>query len=62
MGDERLQEPLVRRDGSLRPVSWETALDRATAALTDARAVKGPEGLAFLGAPHCTNEENYLLQ
>jgi len=61
-GDDRLTEPQVRRDGRLRPVSWETALNRAAAALTDVLAAAGPDGLAFLGAPHCTNEENYLLQ
>jgi len=62
VGDDRLTEPLVRRDGRLQPVSWATALDRATEALTEVRTALGPDSLAFLGAPHCTNEENYLLQ
>lgn len=62
VGEDRLTEPLVRRDGRLQPVSWATALDRAAEALSDVRTAVGPDGLAFLGAPHCTNEENYLLQ
>ena len=62
VSEDRLTEPMVRQDGSLQRFSWETALDRAAAALTDARTAVGPDGLAFLGAPHCTNEENYLLQ
>jgi len=61
-GDDRLTEPLVRRDGTLEPASWETALDRAAEALSGVRSAVGADGLAFLGAPHCTTEENYLLQ
>ena len=62
VGENRLTEPMVRRDGRLKPVSWAVALDRAAEALTDVRAATGPDGMAFLGAPHCTNEENYLLE
>jgi formate dehydrogenase major subunit len=62
VGEDRLTVPLVRRDGQLEPVSWETALDRATEELRGVMASTGPNGLAFFGAPHCTNEENYLLQ
>ncbi|WP_276273254.1 molybdopterin oxidoreductase family protein [Haloarcula litorea] len=62
VGEERLTEPLVRRDGTLEPVDWSTALDRAADALGGVRETSGPDALAFLGAPHCTTEENYLLQ
>jgi len=62
VGENRLTEPLVRRDGCLKPASWEIALSRAAETLTAAQSAAGPDGLAFLGAPHCTNEENYLLQ
>ena len=33
VADDRLTEPQVRRDGDLKPVSWETALDCAAEAL-----------------------------
>ncbi|WP_254274273.1 molybdopterin oxidoreductase family protein [Haloarcula marina] len=59
---ERLRRPRVRRDGELTPVSWETAMAAAAEGLADARDATGPDSLAFLGAPRCTNEENYLLQ
>jgi predicted molibdopterin-dependent oxidoreductase YjgC len=59
---ERLTRPRVRRDGELVPVDWPTALDAAVDALGGVRDAHGPDGLAFLGAPHCTTEENYLLQ
>lgn len=59
---DRLTAPRVREDGDLVPVDWETALDRAAAALDGVRNGLGSDALAFLGAPHCTNEANYRLQ
>ncbi|WP_435101973.1 molybdopterin oxidoreductase family protein [Halarchaeum sp. P4] len=60
--DDRLTQPLVREDGDLVETTWESALDRATDGFEDVLDSHGPEALAFLGAPHCSNEENYLLQ
>ena len=60
-GRERLTEPLVRRAGETERVSWARAYDRAVEGIEAVRDVHGPDALAFLGAPHCTNEENYLL-
>jgi len=59
--DNRLTQPQVRRDGDLVAVDWETAYERAVDGLATVREEAGPDALAFLGAPHCTNEENYLL-
>ena len=61
-GGDRLTEPLVRRAAGTERVSWEAAYDRAVEGLAAVRAAHGPDALAFLGAPHCTNEENYLLE
>jgi len=62
-GDERLTEPMVRQDGGdLQAVSWEMAYERVVDGVQEIVATDGPNALAFLGAPHCTNEENYLLQ
>jgi len=61
-GSDRLTEPLVRQDGGLQAVSWETAYERVVDGVEDIKTTHGPNALAFLGAPHCTNEENYLLQ
>ena len=60
--DERLTQPVVRRDGERRPVSWTTAYDHVVDRFGRVLDAHGPDALAFLGAPHCTNEENYLLQ
>jgi NADH-quinone oxidoreductase subunit G len=54
--DERITEPLVRDGGSLRPVSWERALDTA-AGLARHRGHVG----ALVGG-QATNEEAFLLQ
>ena len=59
--DERLTTPLVRRDGSLEPASWTAAYDRVVSGIERAVERHGPDALAFLGAPHSTTEENYLL-
>jgi NADH-quinone oxidoreductase subunit G len=54
--EQRITEPLVRDGGSLRPVSWERALEEAAAALGRAGARS-----AALAAGTTTNEEGYLL-
>jgi formate dehydrogenase major subunit len=62
LDEDRLTEPLVRRDGTLEPASWTEAYDRIEAGFGGVLDEHGPDALAFLGAPHCTNEENYLFQ
>lgn len=58
----RLTRPSVRIDGERRPVSWDAAYDRVVERFDAVREEWGPDAVAVLGAPHCTNEENYLLQ
>lgn len=59
--DERLTQPLLRDGGELRPASWEDAYERVVDGIEATIDRHGPDALAFFGAPHCTNEENYLL-
>jgi len=59
---ERLQTPLVRREGELHPASWEEALDLIAQRLGDIVASSGPEAVGGLGSTHITNEANYLFQ
>ena len=54
--DERITQPLVRDGGTLRPVSWERALD-AAAGLARHRGAAG----ALVGG-QATNEEGFLVQ
>ncbi|MGQ9571824.1 MAG: molybdopterin-dependent oxidoreductase [Dehalococcoidia bacterium] len=60
--DDRLHQPLVRRDGELAAASWHEALETATARLAAIKKEQGAAAIAFLGSPFATNEENYLLQ
>jgi len=67
---ERLEQPMVRRGGELRPATWDEALDEVAAGLGDARAgeasgrdasLRGAAAGALV-APGCTNEDAYQLQ
>lgn len=60
--EERLTTPLVRKDGTLHPASWEEALGLVSAKLVEIRDQHGPNALGFLSSARCTNEENYLVQ
>jgi len=57
---ERLQSPLVRKNGKLEPVSWGEALAMAAKKFAEVKASGGKFGV--VGSNHTTNEENYLLQ
>ncbi len=58
----RLTEPLVREDGSLRPASWEEALDRAAAGMGAAVAAGGPSAVGMFSCSKATNEVNFTAQ
>jgi formate dehydrogenase alpha subunit len=59
---DRLTTPLLRRDGTLAPASWDEALDEIAGRLQAIRAEHGPDAIAGLSSATCTNEENYLFQ
>jgi formate dehydrogenase major subunit len=54
---ERLTAPLLRKAGSLTPVSWQEAFDYVSSELLRLRG-----RVAALSSSRCTNEENYLVQ
>jgi formate dehydrogenase (coenzyme F420) alpha subunit len=59
---DRLTRPLLRRNGQFEPVSWAEAIEFIVRRLQEIRARHGPDALAFLNSPRCSNEETYLLQ
>jgi len=59
---DRLKHPLLRKNGEFQEVSWNEALDFIATRLTEIRKQHGPDSLAFLNSPRCSNEESYLLQ
>ena len=60
--DDRITQPLVRRDGKLVPVSWEQAIDHVASRFKQIRDSQGGKGIGVIGSNRTTNEENYLLQ
>ena len=60
--DDRLTQPLVRRDGKLVPASWEQAIDHVATRLKQVHNSQGGQAIGVIGSNRTTNEENYLLQ
>ena len=58
----RLTTPLVRENGSLRPASWDEALDRAAGGFRAAVEVHGPTTFGLFSCSKATNEVNFLAQ
>jgi predicted molibdopterin-dependent oxidoreductase YjgC len=58
----RLERPLVREDGELRPATWEEALDRATEGFRRVLDTKGPTGIGLFSCSKATNEVNFAAQ
>jgi predicted molibdopterin-dependent oxidoreductase YjgC len=59
---DRLRTPLLKRRGRFQEASWSEAIDFIARRLKDIRDRAGPDALAFLNSPRCSNEESYLLQ
>ncbi len=59
---DRVTQPLLRKDGGFEPVTWEEAIGFIARRLREIRERHGPDALAFLNSPRCSNEESYLLQ
>ncbi|MGH9647143.1 MAG: molybdopterin-dependent oxidoreductase, partial [Bryobacteraceae bacterium] len=57
---ERLQTPLVRKNGKLMEVAWSEALEAIAIRFQETKARQGKFGV--IGSNHTTNEENYFLQ
>jgi formate dehydrogenase alpha subunit len=60
--DDRLTTPLVRKNGTLEPASWDEAMSVIKERLLKIKNDDGPDAIAGLASARCTNEENYLFQ
>ncbi|MCI2417248.1 molybdopterin oxidoreductase family protein [Saccharopolyspora sp. K220] len=58
---DRIRHPLVRRDGRLTPVDWDTALDTVATGIDRIRREHGPDAVGVFGGGGLTNEKAYLL-
>jgi predicted molibdopterin-dependent oxidoreductase YjgC len=59
---DRLRTPLIRKEGQFREATWDEAFDFIATRLAEICKRHGPDALAFLNSPRCSNEEAYLLQ
>jgi NADH-quinone oxidoreductase subunit G len=57
---ERLQSPMLRKNGQLEPVSWSEALAAVAGKFKEVKARNGQ--FAVIGSNHTSNEENYYFQ
>jgi formate dehydrogenase major subunit len=58
----RLTQPLVRDHGSLRPATWDEALDRAAAGFRASVDRHGPTSFGMFSCSKATNEVNFIAQ
>jgi NADH-quinone oxidoreductase subunit G len=59
--ENRLLNPLLRKDGKLVEVSWDEALITIQRNIEGFKRDFGPDSLAAIASTRCTLEENYLL-
>jgi NADH-quinone oxidoreductase subunit G len=60
--EDRLTQPLIRKDGQLTPSTWEEAFELIGKRFREARELHGGAAIGVVGSNRTTNEENYLLQ
>jgi NADH-quinone oxidoreductase subunit G len=60
--EDRLTQPLIRKDGQLVPATWEEAFELIGKRFKEARDQDGGQAIGVVGSNRTTNEENYLLQ
>ncbi|WP_299797418.1 formate dehydrogenase subunit alpha [uncultured Shewanella sp.] len=60
--EQRLTQPLIRKEGVLVPASWSEAIDVITARLKQIIEKQGSNAVAGLASAKATNEDNYLFQ
>ena len=60
--EDRLTQPLIRKDGQLAPATWEEAFELVGKRFKEARDQHGGQAIGIVGSNRTTNEENYLLQ
>jgi NADH-quinone oxidoreductase subunit G len=59
--EERLTQPLIRKNGKLTPSTWEEAFELIGKRFAEVRDKNGGQAIGVVGSNRTTNEENYLL-
>ena len=58
---ERIRQPLIRKNGTFEPATWEDAIEEVALRLKQVHDTHGAAAIGVIGSNHTTNEENYLL-
>ncbi|HUI84244.1 MAG TPA: NADH-quinone oxidoreductase subunit NuoG [Candidatus Binatia bacterium] len=59
---DRLQQPLIKRDGRFVPATWEQAFELIARKFQEILTNGEPGSIGVIGSNRTSNEENYLLQ
>jgi NADH-quinone oxidoreductase subunit G len=60
--EDRITQPLIRKNGRLTPATWEEAFELIGRKFKEVRERDGGQAIGIIGSNRTTNEENYLLQ
>ena len=58
----RLTAPLIKKNDTFVPVSWDEAMDFVIQRLLTIKQESGPDAFALFASARATNEENYIAQ
>ena len=58
----RLSQPLIRKDGALRPADWDEALDFTARGLKSVVEKHGGQSFGLFSCSKATNEMNFTAQ
>jgi len=59
--EQRLKQPLIRKNGKLTPSTWEEAFELIGKKFAEIRDQDGGQAIGVVGSTRTTNEEAYLL-
>jgi NADH-quinone oxidoreductase subunit G len=59
--EDRLTQPLIRKNGKLTPSTWEEAFELVGKKFAEVREKEGGSAIGVIGSTRTTNEEAYLL-
>jgi len=59
--EDRIKQPLIRKNGKLTPATWEEAFELVGKKFAEIRDLEGGSAIGVIGSNRTTNEENYLL-
>ncbi len=60
--ENRLTTPMIKKNGTLVPASWEEALEYVAKRLESVKEQYGASAIGAIGSQRCTMEDNYMLQ